>query len=157
MRVLTVRQPWASAILYLGKTVENRPLVWTYTGDLAIHAGKEWDLTAFTDRAFLGALTRHGLDAGRVRAGLEASRFPTSAILGVVQMVGAHRSDVGCCPGNPWARWPEQGQEYLGHHILRNPQPFRDPIPASGRLGLWKPGEYLEADIREALTEGARQ
>lgn len=37
--VLTVRQPWASAIFRAGKDVENRPRQTHYGGRLWIHAG----------------------------------------------------------------------------------------------------------------------
>jgi hypothetical protein len=38
-RVLTVRQPWASAIIYAGNDVENRTWPTRYRGLLYIHAG----------------------------------------------------------------------------------------------------------------------
>jgi ASCH domain len=38
-RVLTVRQPWASAIIWAGKNVENRAWPTRYRGRLYIHAG----------------------------------------------------------------------------------------------------------------------
>jgi hypothetical protein len=37
--MLTVRQPWASAIIYAGKDVENRSWSTRYRGRLYIHAG----------------------------------------------------------------------------------------------------------------------
>ncbi|GAB3120000.1 hypothetical protein GCM10027160_35110 [Streptomyces calidiresistens] len=40
---LTVRQPRASAIAPLGKTIENRAKITTYTGWLLIHAAKRVD------------------------------------------------------------------------------------------------------------------
>jgi hypothetical protein len=38
-RVLTVGQPWASAIIYAGKDVENRTWPTRYRGLLYVHAG----------------------------------------------------------------------------------------------------------------------
>ncbi len=40
MKALSVRQPWASAIIRLGKDVENRLWRTPYRGPLLIHAGK---------------------------------------------------------------------------------------------------------------------
>lgn len=39
-RALSVRQPWAWAILHAGKDVENRSWATGYRGELLIHAGK---------------------------------------------------------------------------------------------------------------------
>jgi hypothetical protein len=41
--VLTIRQPWASAIIYGGKDVENRGWTTSYRGRLYIHAGMQLD------------------------------------------------------------------------------------------------------------------
>jgi hypothetical protein len=38
-KVLTVRQPWASAIIWAGKDVENRSWPTSYRGRLYVHAG----------------------------------------------------------------------------------------------------------------------
>lgn len=130
-------------------------MVWSYVGPVAIHAGAQWDMYAFGDRVLRYAMRDAGLDPDRVCAGLEGRHFPTSAVIGVVDMIGAHRSDTGCCPGNPWARVPEHDDPrgYIGHHALRNPRPLAYPIPASGKLGLWYPGELLEDEITTALME----
>ncbi|WP_024356700.1 hypothetical protein [Leucobacter chironomi] len=48
MRILTVRQPWAWAIIHGGKDVENRArnLAGDYRGPVAIHAGAVYDRSA---------------------------------------------------------------------------------------------------------------
>lgn len=45
MRILTVRQPWAWAIVHGGKDVENRTrnIAGAYRGPVAIHAGMRFD------------------------------------------------------------------------------------------------------------------
>jgi activating signal cointegrator 1 len=40
MKVLSLRQPWADAVLELGKTIENRLWQTTYRGPIAIHVAK---------------------------------------------------------------------------------------------------------------------
>jgi hypothetical protein len=37
---LSIRQPWCAAIMYLGKTVENRTWPTAFRGEFYIHAGK---------------------------------------------------------------------------------------------------------------------
>jgi hypothetical protein len=46
---LSVRQPWAWAILYAGKRIENRTWQTTYRGQLFIHAGLRVDYAAVDD------------------------------------------------------------------------------------------------------------
>jgi hypothetical protein len=41
--ILTVRQPWASAIIYAGKDVENRSWTTSHRGRLYIHAWMRLD------------------------------------------------------------------------------------------------------------------
>lgn len=43
MKTLTIKQPWASAIIELGKNIENRSWRTTYRGMILIHAGLGWD------------------------------------------------------------------------------------------------------------------
>jgi hypothetical protein len=37
-RAISIRQPWAWAILNAGKDIENRPRRWSYRGPICIHA-----------------------------------------------------------------------------------------------------------------------
>ena len=138
-----MRQPWAWAIVHGGKSVENRPRVWSYVGVTGVHAAKEWDLTAQDDVALWDAMEQAGLDSTRVWHGLEGRLFPTSAVVGVVDMIGGHRSDEGCCPGNPWARRPAPGVGYLGHHALRHPRPIDPVTQVRGNVTLWYPDDEL--------------
>ena len=49
-RILTVRQPWATAIIRYGKDVENRTWMTDYRGRVWIHAGlKSDDIGAYPD------------------------------------------------------------------------------------------------------------
>jgi hypothetical protein len=69
MKALTVRQPWAHAILHLGKDVENRSWPTRYRGPLLIHAG---------------------LRVEPIQLGV-ALPLPTGAVLGVVELVACVR------------------------------------------------------------------
>ncbi len=40
MKAISIRQPWAFAIVHLGKRIENRPKFWHYRGPICIHASK---------------------------------------------------------------------------------------------------------------------
>lgn len=150
MRVLTVRQPWAWAIMH-GKSPENRTQLWSYTGPVGVHAGTRVDVDAFRHPAILDALARLGYGhlLPEVAFGT-AVQLHTAAVLGVAQMIGGHRGSDDCCPGNLWAdRTPG-----VSHLALTRPRPFLTPIPGvRGALGLWKPGDDLMHRMGGRLAE----
>ncbi|MFF7293172.1 hypothetical protein ACFY9N_11640 [Microbacterium sp. NPDC008134] len=106
MRILTVRQPWAWAIIHGGKDVENRPrnIAGGYRGPVAIHAGLAYD----TDSHVRSRALRAAQDEAAIAAGAEV--FPGGylwdidapdprsawnvhgAIIGVVDLVDVHLS-----------------------------------------------------------------
>ena len=47
MKILSIRQPWAYAILKLGKDVENRKWWTPFRGWFYIHAGKKIDMEGY--------------------------------------------------------------------------------------------------------------
>lgn len=153
MKVLTVQQPWAWAIVHGGKDVENRTQAWSYRGPLAIHAGKRW--------------SERGGDHPLVQAAIADASFydddPSAfeargAIIGVVDLVAVHPADL--CEqlgaGDLCSPWAEASyREHSGrsrndvvHLELANPRPLAVPIPCPGRLGLWTP----TADVFEQLS-----
>ena len=96
MRILTVRQPWAWAIIHGQKDVENRVrnIAGDYRGPVAIHVAREIDTQAMTQPT----------EALRDAAALHARRHPDpldggpwfnnrGAIIGVVNLVDVHRSE----------------------------------------------------------------
>ena len=142
MRILTVRQPWAWAILHGGKTVENRPrnIAGSYRGPIAIHAGKTFDDTAWEDLV-LGPMLEDALRRG------DEIEFTPGAIIGIVDLVGVHRvietnGRAHCEPVKPpqeacvsgaCSSWAQRGSHHL---LLENPRPLAEPIPYTGALGL---------------------
>ena len=128
MRALTIRQPWAWAIVHAGKDVENRSWKNRYaSGTIAVHAGMGLDA--------LSALPR-----GVKRPAPDDLLH--GAIIGVVDVVGVVRR----CRSK-WFSGP------LGW-VLRNARPLAKPIPCSGRLGLWQlPAQAHHAINRQLATE----
>lgn len=149
MRVLTVRQPWAWAIIHGGKDVENRTrnIAGTYRGPVAIHAAKR----EAADRYARGGATDQ-IRAITGRAPLLTLPAGLGAVIGVVDLVDVHHlrdcvTQMGEC--SPWAE-----REDVHHLVLANPHAFATPIPATGRLGLWHPDNELAAAIAQQLLEG---
>ncbi|MFJ6429687.1 hypothetical protein [Microbacterium maritypicum] len=158
MRILTVRQPWAWALIHGGKDVENRPrnIAGGYRGPVAIHAGKNFDYERPSDQ-FLAEYARRPV-AGR----------ETGFIIGVVDLVDVHSASVigGCgrmqndCDEHPngcrhhcsqWAMGPSPDGWYQ-HLVFENPRPLADPIPYKGALGLRRLDDDTIARINEGLS-----
>lgn len=147
MRILTVRQPWAWAIVNGGKTVENRirNLAGGYRGPVAIHAGKAFD-DAGWDHPLLGPMLD---DALRQEDEIE---FTPAAIVGVVDIVDVHLCSGEC---SPWALGPVDlghGIRDLWHLVLENPRPLTEPIPYTGALGLRRLDDETIARIQAAIA-----
>lgn len=157
MRILTVRQPWAWAIIHGGKDVENRVrnIAGSYRGPVAIHAAKVNDADAWA------ALGRTSLTAYSRALDVRESLIG-GAIIGVVDLTNVHvvqqaHDGTNVCfdtitpTGAICSRWANAYDEfdaYRGHHLeLANPRPLTNPIPFTGALGLRR----LDADSTAAV------
>lgn len=132
MRCLTVRQPYATAIMSGAKRVENRSHYTRLRGRIGVHAAKQ--------------LHERAVDAD--------GRLPLGVILGTVQLVACHLagsaecSQAGC-NGDPFADFRRAGEiDPLFHWMLDEPREYVTPIRARGYLGFWEP-EPAEAYLME--------
>jgi len=119
---LSIRQPWAWAIINAGKDIENRTWRTDFRGPVCIHAAKvvtwsEWDdaLYFLMGHQDVHPPLRHQIDRG--------------GIIGTAEIVDCvEQSD------SPW---------FFGRFgfVLRNPRPV-DFIPVNGALGFfdWRKG-----------------
>jgi predicted transcriptional regulator len=119
MKALSVRQPWASLIVWGLKTVEVRSWQPSYRGCLLIHAAKTQDETA---------LARMGLE-----------RAPTGAVIGVVALTGVEALTV-----TSWNRLASEHldvgafQPNLFAWHLESPRALEHPVPCRGDRGLFE-------------------
>lgn len=111
MKVLTIRQPWAWAIIHAGKDIENRTWRTHYRGPLLIHAGAKVEADPDWPRR-VSRPAHEELERG--------------AIIGVVDLV-----DVVEKSRSKWFQGP------FGL-VLRNPRALSRPLSCKGRLGLWE-------------------
>jgi hypothetical protein len=127
MRALSIRQPWAWAILHAGKDVENRSWHNKHTvGVIAVHASMGLDPLEELPRG----VRRRSSD-----------ELVHGAIVGVVEVVKV----VDNCRSR-WFKGP------LGW-LLRHPRPLQQPILCKGALGLWEvPPRVARAIQRELKT-----
>ena len=117
IKALSVRQPWAWAIIHAGKDIENRS--WrssNFRGRVAIHASKGMEKAEYYESAnFIKMLTDSVPQARDLARG---------GIIGSVEIVDAVRSSP-----SPWFFGP------FGL-VLANPEPC-DFIPVKGQLGFF--------------------
>ena len=122
MKALSVRQPWAWAIIHAGKTIENRPRRTHLRETVAIHASlqpdREWE-EWYPHRAVKVP---------------PSEEWVFGAIIGladIVDCVEVHRSK--------WFQGP------FGY-VIANPRPLRKPVPCKGALGFWQvPADVLRS------------
>ena len=122
MRVLSVRQPWASAIIYLGKDVENRSWPTSHRGLLAIHASKTM-VEMSADLASYGVSMPSRDD------------MPFGAIIGTVEVVDCVPIERLTSPSR-WADGPLI-ERLTSPSRWADPKPLPTPIFVGGKLGLW--------------------
>lgn len=139
MKALTVKQPFAWAIIFGGKSIENRSTAWTYRGPLAIHAGALEDRDGWED----DRVTDAWMNATAWQADAIHTR---SAVIGFVDLVDVHH-DTGCC--RPWGdSAPTEGGGRARHNrthlVLDNVVILDQPIPCTGAQGLWTPPTHVQ-------------
>ena len=144
MRAITIKQPWAWAIIHGGKNIENRG--WApnnLSGRIAIHAGRTQDEGGYPAIRSILSLDTEGLC--RV-----AEAAVCGAIIGTVEVVSVHARWVGRhqCIGTHCAPWGIQSSAH--HWVLADPRPC-EPIPCRGALGLWTVPDDIAA--RLAVTD----
>jgi len=123
MKALSIRQPWAYAIMCLGKDVENRIWAPNWAGLLLVHASKTVDVDA------VRYLTECGYDL--------PDPLVTGALVGTVRLIGCGPSESEWAEANQW------------HWQLTDPRPFPTPIPWRGALRLFDvPDDAIQAAAR---------
>jgi hypothetical protein len=125
VRILTVRQPWAWAIIHGGKDIENRTrnLAGEYRGPVAIHAGLIYD----EDALIWSDTTPIVVDDDG------SHREPRGAIIGLVELVDVHGPHVGLRATGRCSAWAEGNAWHL---VFANPRPLTKPVPYAGALAL---------------------
>lgn len=119
MRALTIRQPWAWAILAGHKTVENRSWLTNFRGRFLVHAGRMDDESSV--ESFVEIFRKQKIIIP------DLATLPTRAIIGSVNLTNCLPAER--VPG-PWSFGPFC-------FVLRDPVSL-DPISCSGRLFFWK-------------------
>lgn len=153
MKALTLRQPWAWAVLHAGKWVENRtwrPPAGIIGEPFAIHAGfkepEAADVASAVERA--GIIGRTTVSA--------PAEFQRGCVVGVATVTGfvevdgdgritaqhpAHTRLAAQALASPWFIGP------VGM-FLADVRALATPIPCRGMLGFWPLPPQIEAEVR---------
>ena len=126
-KALSIRQPWAWAILSAGKNIENRPRRFNYRGPICIHASK-----AVPPVTYILACHEVTKLTGRDNMPpLLTDDFPRGGIIGTAEI-----EDCIEASDSPW---------FFGPYglVLKNVKPI-DFIPVRGALGLFDWRKNLE-------------
>lgn len=131
-KALSISQPWAAAVAYLGKDIENKPMRTHFRGPIAIHASRRcwWeDLDLFKTLKTGGPRRRlsdwihrrqkwYGMDVGR------ECEIRRGCVLAIAMLVD--------CVETSSSRW------FNGKFgwVLQSVIPI-EPVPMNGALGLW--------------------
>jgi hypothetical protein len=152
MKVISIKDPWATLIIRGVKDVENRRQQTHYRGPLAIQVSQTYDMGAHRDPVAAATM----VDDDRVRR-LTRADMPRGVIIGVVDLVGCHRhfrTGNGCETSAAHMRaticslW---GQPDVWHYELANPRMLAEPILMKGSLGIRSLDPALVAEIERQL------
>jgi len=123
MKVLTIKQPWASLIMSGDKRFEFRSWRTSYRGPLLIHAGKT------IDKKFASRLKKY-----------LPEELPTGKILGKVNIVDCIKCDEkfkNMCHAENKDIYGKSPFEETYAWQIEDIEVFNNPIEIKGKLGLW--------------------
>lgn len=139
MRALTIRQPYADAIVHVDhprwgrKRIENRswPIPPAFVGTrIMIHAGKAGD--------------RRALDAG-ILPGPDAR----GAVIGTARLASCHLDSANCRTSWPKPACGPWAELEVFHWVLDDVQALPVPVPVNGLQKLWTPSEDVQQAVRD--------
>lgn len=121
MRILSIKQPWATLIVLGHKPVENRTWSTRYRGPLLIHASLKLD----PDPKGINLLDQWG-------GGVTVKDLPTGQIIGIAELYDVTDNSNSTLQLGPTSDW------FSGPYgwWLRDARQFEIGIPCKGQLGI---------------------
>src|SRR5690349_22078817 len=121
MKAISIRPPWAWAILHAGKDIENRTWKTNYRGPMAVHASGNMSRPYYEQ-----AVEEIKKVAPRAKVP-PFEEMARSAIVGVVEIAG--------CEKKTGSKWHEKGNWGF---VLKKPRALVKPVECNGWLGVWE-------------------
>jgi hypothetical protein len=162
MRVLSLRQPWAWVVVYLGKDIENRDWDMSYRGDFLIHAS-----LGMTKNEYYGCMEF----CQAVLGSSVIAKFPglkslqRGGIVGAATVVGVLPPCTDCvCDKKVGIVLKPCGRDHRWHmpwkygFQLQNIRPSPEFIESKGMLGLYNASpELVERVLAVAAADAERK
>lgn len=156
MKALSLRQPWAAAVLHLGKHIENRRWNTSFRGEFLIHAaigmtaGEYEDAVDFCEDV-LGVARSFEVDQHLGEDFKDARRrLPFGGIVGVARLTGVVRPRPEFVIGGVESHYPPDIGEWRWHmreqygFVLRGVRPTTF-VPMRGALGFFDVSDEIAA------------
>lgn len=154
---LSLRQPWAHAVVHLGKSIENRRWDTTYRGEFLIHASKGMTRQEFLDGVdFCDHEMGRGISNSILATGEmpQAKALVKGAIIGAARLVDVippcefclERDGLIEC-GGPHRKWHMPFQYGF---VLEKIRPAPRIVPCVGHLGFFRVPDDVVAQLRAA-------
>lgn len=123
MKALSIKQPWAWAIMDGYKPVENRDWPTRFRGTVAIHASKGMTKPEYDD--FYMFIREEPVGFYVIEKLPQYEQLERGVILGTVDIVDCVKDHP-----SPW---------FVGEYgfVMASPRSLPTPIPCRGLLGLW--------------------
>jgi ASCH domain-containing protein len=134
-KAITIRQPWAHAVIHGWKPIENRSWSTRVRGTIAIHAAQKAE-----EKEFFEFLRSKGLEGSVALEAASARSLPHSAVIGIVDIVDCVTSS-----HSPWFEGPFA-------FVLANPRPLH-PIACRGGLQIFDLDPSVTQEIERQLAE----
>ena len=133
MKALTLRQPWAWAIINAGKDIENRNWKTHSRGRVAIHAAAGMTRGQYEEACEYIRNINHSI---RIP---EYGDLERGAIIGMVEIID--------CVQASDSFW------FMGKYgfVLAHSKRLREPIPCKGALSFWSVPPNIEARMKKAI------
>lgn len=155
-RALSLTRPWTELVTSGIKDVENRSWRTPHRGWLIVHGAQSYDPAAVELLADLGAdgmLTPEHYELVDTCA---MHREAPTGYLGVVRVIDCHRSgDLLCTSSEDAERCSPWAFDGSWHWQLAGALRFPEPLPGSGRLGLYAPPADIQHAARQLLLDSA--
>jgi hypothetical protein len=144
MKVLSLTQPWATAVALGLKRWETRSWPTSFRGEVAIHAAKAFPKWAkeFAAETMKGSNLKHlsmGVPLGKIVCVCYLSACCKTRSLVLSEAISEQEQ-----------AWGDYAEGRFAFE-LRDVRELRVPVPAKGALGFWNVSPELEAAIRAQL------
>ncbi len=142
MKAITLWQPWAQLIVMGAKKIETRGWCTTYRGEIMIHAAKKPVLDCFKLMTEDAAMQMQiAMTERRMMRTDILGYYPTGVIVGkarladCVKITEKYAIELEKCNPQEYAFGDFTPGRFAW--VLEDVEQFQQPIPASGKQGLW--------------------